>query len=408
MPTSPRTIRYRNHLYVVADLQVGPKVEGAIKVVERSYDDDVRGVYRSGQDYFGVIKVRWTASNASDTFTFELRPRDAWTLTVNIGRDLGGRATANESEITRLGQKAGFLPIERFSDEPEEFGEEGRYTPPGKVIDIGASANASVQQRSSLMSNREDKITQPISITAKRKKKEDLEAPGEKRQPGSTSTHLRRLMSDPLADIFSEVGVELYEKAVKAIQDDLTEIFSAGVKDLGGKVTKKLGEYGYDESKEHFRQWMKDIVADVVDSGISEIVGSLEAMISSLSSTYAEGEGGEGAEESILGMDIPEVSEGEVEAVEEVAETPPEGGLGEEAPAEATPLTEETPAATATPAPAGGIATGVPEATAGTDKPRTFRVTPELRQVYASSKKRFKLQSIAAKRIAAVAAEESK
>jgi hypothetical protein len=234
-----------------------------------------------------------------------------------------------------------------------------------------------------------------------KRKKEDLEAPGDKRQPGSTSTELRRLMSDPLADIFSEVGVGLYEKAVKAIQDDLTEIFSSGVKDLGQVVTKKLGEYGYEESQEHFRRWVKDIVADVIDSGMAEIVGSLEAMISSLSATYASGEDAlvDESGTDLTGMDIPEVSE------EDVTEAPALGTpAAEETPAEPTPLEEETPAATATPAPAGGTATGVPEATAAVDA-RTFRVTPALRQIYADSKRSFRLMSIAAERIAAVKSE---
>ena len=258
------------------------------------------------------------------------------------------------------------------------------------------------------MSNSEARITQPITITAKRRKKEDLEAPGDKRKPGTTSTSLRRLMSDPLADIFSEAGARIYEDAVKAIQDQLTSIFGKGVKDLGAEVTKKLGEFGYEESQEHFRSWMRDIVADVVDSGMAEIVGSLDAMLSSLSATYSSGEsGGMEGGEGLLGMDIPEVPEEDVEAVEEVTETPPEGGgLGEELPTEPTPLTEETPAATATPAPSGGIATGVPEASAGTDKPRTYRVPPELRAVYATSKQRFRLQRIAANRVAAVRGEE--
>lgn len=225
------------------------------------------------------------------------------------------------------------------------------------------------------------------SIVAKKKK--DLNAPGTNRQPGATSTELRRLMSDPLADLFSEVGVEIYEKAVKAIQSELTKIFDEGVKDLSGTVTKKLGEYGYDESKEHFRQWMNDIVADVIDSGMSEIVGSLDSLVSALSSTYSTDQQG-GLGDDLTGLDIPEVPGTEVE---EILEEPTPGT--EEIPAAEglpTPLETETPAAAATPAGTGGeMATGVPEAKASVDA-RTFKVPARLQQVYAASKQRFRLQ----------------
>jgi hypothetical protein len=234
------------------------------------------------------------------------------------------------------------------------------------------------------------------SIVAKKKK--DLNDPGDKHQPGATSTELRRLMSDPLADLFSEVGVEIYDKAVKAIQAELSKIFDEGVKDLSGTVTKKLGEYGFEESKEHFRRWMNDIVADVIDKGMSEIVGSLDSLVSSLSSTYSTEEGGGGMEAGgdLMGMDIPEIPETDIEEVKEEPtpeEVPEAEGL-------ATPLEAETPAAAAVPAPAGGeMATGVPEAKASVDR-RSFKIPPRLQQIYAASKQRFRLQRLADVRMA--------
>jgi hypothetical protein len=232
------------------------------------------------------------------------------------------------------------------------------------------------------------------SIVAKKNKK-DLNAPGDKRQPGATSTELRRLMSDPLADLFSEVGVSAYEKSVKAIQEDLSKIFDESVKELSGTVTKKLGEYGFEESKEHFRRWMNDIVADVVDQGMAEIVGSLDSLVSSLSSTYSADEGGAEAGGDLMGLDIPEVPETEVEEIKEEP-TPEETPVAETTP---TPLETETPAASAVPAPAGGeMATGVPEAKASVGA-RTYKIPARLQQVYAASKQRFRLQRLADARI---------
>jgi hypothetical protein len=233
-------------------------------------------------------------------------------------------------------------------------------------------------------------------VTAK-KNKQDLNAPGTKHQPGATSMELRRLMSDPLADLFSEVGVDLYEQAVKSIQADFTKIFTDGVKKLSGTVTKKLGEYGYDESKEHFRQWMNDIVADVVDNGMAEIVGSLDSLVSTLSATYTtDQDGGMDMGGDLAGMDIPEVPDTDVEEVTEEAvseETP-------EVAAPATPLDTETPAAAATPAGIGGeMATGIPEAKASVAE-RSIKISPRLQQIYAASKQRFRLQRLAEARTA--------
>jgi len=227
------------------------------------------------------------------------------------------------------------------------------------------------------------------------KKKKDISAPGSKRQPGATSTELRRLMSDPLADLFSDVGVELYEKSIKVIQEELSKIFKDGVKELSATVTKKLGEYGFEESKEHFHRWMNDIISDVVDNGMSEIVGALDSMISDLSATYSTEEGGGGEElgGDLMGMEIPEVPETEVEEVKE--ETTPEETP--EAAMTPTPLEEEMPAAAATPAPAGGEA--VPEAMASVEE-RGFRIPPRLQKIYAASKRHFRLQRLADARIA--------
>ena len=233
-------------------------------------------------------------------------------------------------------------------------------------------------------------IGEPTPVTAGRKKKEEKDKKDD-HQPGSISKELRRRMSDPLADIFSEKGIELYEKGVSAIQDELKKIFDEGISDLSAVIKKKLGEYGYDESVDHFRPWMSDIIRDVKDRGMGEVTGALEDMLSQMSTDYAEDEVADGGVD-LLGSEAPEVPEGDVEEIvqEEEVEEPaaPEPAPGGESGALPPPAPDaggadlgallggETPAAGAS-------------ATDGRE--RTYRPTPEMKEVFAASRRRHRL-----------------
>lgn len=239
-------------------------------------------------------------------------------------------------------------------------------------------------------------IDAPSQVTAGRKKKEDKEK-GKKddRQPGSISKELRRRMSDPLADIFSEKGQELYDKGVSAIQNELKKIFDEGIADLSAVIKKKLGEYGYDESVDHFRPWMSDIIRDVKDTGMGEVTGALEDMLSQMSTDYAEDDVGEG-EAALLGTEAPEVPEGDVEEIvkeEEVEEpappAPAPGGEGGEAPAP-----PPAPGGEAGGADLGALLGGeTPAAGASAEdgRKRKFQPTPEMKEVFAASRRRHRL-----------------
>ncbi len=164
------------------------------------------------------------------------------------------------------------------------------------------------------------------------------------RRPGSTNEALRRRMSDLLADEFSKVGEKLYDESVAAIEEDVQRIFREGVSKLGAQIKKKLGELGYDESVKHFRPWLEGIVNDVRTSGMQEVIRSLDGIASEFSVQYSDGgddllevspeEPAPTAEPADI--EIPEVSEEEVEALL----------AGEEVPS-AAPETEEKPEATA-------------------------------------------------------------
>jgi len=200
----------------------------------------------------------------------------------------------------------------------------------------------------------------------------------DERQPGSIPDDIRRRMSDPLADIFSEKGMDLYGKAVSAIQKELKQIFDEGISDLSSVIHKKLGEFGYEESVDHFRPWMSSIIDDVKEKGMGEVTGALEDMLSQMSTDYAEGEE-ETEGDALLSVDTPEVGDEEVEVVEEEKveepeepEAAPEGG--EELDLGSLLGGEETPAAEAS-----------------SSGERRYKPTPVVKEVFASSRRRHRL-----------------
>jgi len=213
-----------------------------------------------------------------------------------------------------------------------------------------------------------------ITAVAARKKDKKEEAPAPERRPGETSAKLRRRMHDPLADIFSEKGVEMYDKSVASIQASLTKIFEDGIGELGEVIKQKLGEYGYEESVDHFRPWMKDVVHDIFGPGMEEVLNSLDGLVSTLSVQYTEEDTpGEG---DLLGAEIPEVS---LEDVTEVSEE--DVPVPEEEDAEAT-LGEDA------------------EATALTTRlSRKFRPKKPVQQVFGRSKQLYNLRVAASQRI---------
>jgi hypothetical protein len=227
------------------------------------------------------------------------------------------------------------------------------------------------------------KTTTMREIEARRKQKVD-DAPLENpRKPGEVTPKLRRRMHDPLADIFSLTGVKLYNKSVDSIKASLTELFQQGINDLGGDIKQKLGEYGYEESVDHFRAWMKDVVQDVFGPGMDEVLGALDGMVSSLSVQYEEDETeGGGDMGDLLGTEIPSVP---MEDVEEVSFGDEEDeAAGDEAEADEEEdlfSVEEEPK----------------EASVKTAK--VHKPSEQALKIFASSKKRFQLRTAASNQL---------
>ena len=222
---------------------------------------------------------------------------------------------------------------------------------------------------------------QGIFVEAARRKKKDKkeEKKTPERRPGETSGKLRRRMHDPLAEIFSEKGIEMYDKSVASIQASLTGIFEEGIKELSEVIQQKLGEYGYEESVDHFRPWMKDVVHDIFGPGMEEVLNSLDGLVSTLSVQYTEEDAGGG---DLLGAEIPELEMEDVEAVEEVEEEEP--AAAPEEGAEEVEVEEEAEA----------------EAAPTSRLVRKFRPKKPVQQVFARSKKLHNLRTAAVNRIA--------
>jgi len=217
-----------------------------------------------------------------------------------------------------------------------------------------------------------------FSEAARKKKDKKEESTPAERRPGETSPKLRRRMLDPLADIFSEKGVEMFDKSVASIQASLTQIFEDGIGELGEVIKQKLGEYGYEESVDHFRPWMKDVVHDIFGPGMEEVLNSLDGLVSTLSVQYTEEDvPGSG---DLLGSEIPEIPMDEVKEVTDI-ENEEDAAAPEEEEAEVT-LGEEA------------------EATAATTRlSRKFHPKKQVQSVFARSKQLYNLRTAAAQRI---------
>lgn len=214
----------------------------------------------------------------------------------------------------------------------------------------------------------------------KKDKKEEKKTP--ERRPGETSGKLRRRMHDPLSEIFSEKGIEMYDKSVASIQSSLTQIFEEGIRELGDVIKQKLGEYGYEESIDHFRPWMKDVVHDIFGPGMEEVLNSLDGLVSTLSVQYTDEDGSDGGD--LLGAEIPEFSMDSVEPVEEVDEEVGPPVVDDEAVAAEDEDEEEAAA----------------EASITSRLTRKFRPKKQVQKVFARSKKLFNLRTAAVSRIA--------
>ena len=203
---------------------------------------------------------------------------------------------------------------------------------------------------------------------AEDEKQDEKKKSKEKRQPGQTSTALRRRMGDALADIFDQFGPEIYADAILALKDGILEKFKEGFETIDQTVKDELGRRGVDESREHIRGWGDEIVEDIIHAGLDEVGGALEDFVGTLTSEYVQEEEGE---------ELLEVDEFDIEPVEEVEEeevAPEEGDEEEEELA-----LEETDLADLgleLPGGAPGEMPGAPEAKASFDPRRTYRSRP--------------------------------
>lgn len=215
------------------------------------------------------------------------------------------------------------------------------------------------------------------------------------RQPGDISFRLRRRMSDPMADFFSERGQKIYEESVSSINDSLDSLFKKGIQGLSGVIKKQLGELGYDESLHHFRPWLEDIIHDIGQKGMAEAIANLDGMVSGLVVDYTEEEDAGPSDEDLLGFGVPEISEDEVEEVTDmdipILEDADEGeeeleGVEGEPPEESDAEGEEEDAAAA----------------ASASAPRNFRPKSKAQKKYAKTKRRRALLAAATKSLAAL------
>jgi hypothetical protein len=123
-----RAIRYQGHVYLAADLTPNPVPTGAAVVAERDYHDDVRGLYRKGDRYYSVIKLKWHQFREMDEFTSEVDRDTAWALLVYIIKDGDPRKVKVDNEELETLQLSNAAPQE-----------EQEFKPRGTVIDVNAS-----------------------------------------------------------------------------------------------------------------------------------------------------------------------------------------------------------------------------------------------------------------------------
>lgn len=168
-------------------------------------------------------------------------------------------------------------------------------------------------------------MARTIKVTSKEAVNKMVTAKLDDRRPGTTPDALRRRMSDLLAEEFSRVGEDLYDKAMASVTENVQKIFDTGVQELGSVIKQKLGELGYKESIRHVRPWLEGIISDLQTKGMPGLASSLGNITSEFSVKYQEGgekpaetapEGGE--EEALLEVEAP-TPEPKAEDVEEVS-----------------------------------------------------------------------------------------
>ena len=106
---------------------------------------------------------------------------------------------------------------------------------------------------------------------------------------GTVPDSLKRRMSDLLAGEFSEVGEEVYDKAMAQVSESVKTIFDQGTQELGEKIKKKLGDLGYQESIKHIRPWLESLISDMRTKGMPNLVNALDGITSEFSVKYQEG-----------------------------------------------------------------------------------------------------------------------
>jgi len=152
-------------------------------------------------------------------------------------------------------------------------------------------------------------------VTAKRTSNRDHKG-------GTVPDALKRRMSDLLAGEFSEVGSEIYEKAMAQISESTKEVFDQGVQELSEKIKTKLGELGYNESLKHIRPWLESLITDLRTKGMPDLVNALDGITSEFSVKYQDDKKSAPAQdtaeesEDLLEVAVPTP---EPEKVEEVA-----------------------------------------------------------------------------------------
>jgi len=373
--TVAKVISYKGDVYTrheahdivpISDTGSGP--EGEL-LIERQYDVGTVGLYYDTTDgsFFAVVQLKDAIVKGLGALIHELPVEKAKQFFIDLinreGSGLGG-VKVDKDRARELGIMEDDIDATKFK----------------KVIDVSGKA-LRIARRTP-----KGEIGKP--------KRQMTVSPDKK--PGEISTDLRRHMSDPLADLFSKVGVQLYTTAVTSVKDSITKLFKKSVEELGNSVKDELGKRGYEESLEHIRPWMKEIIQDVSTYGLNDVVKGLDSAISGLSAEYVEEPKQEGvAEPDLLETDIPEIPVEEVKEVETIPEVPTveETKTDEEQAVPTTPTTAPTPVTPPT------TPASIPAAKASVSVSRDFVVNPRLKAVFASSKQKQQLLDDAKRKI---------
>ncbi len=179
-------------------------------------------------------------------------------------------------------------------------------------------------QRNHYNKRRVAKLFRKRVADKKKAKEEETESKKEDDTAGDVSGTLRRRMGDPLADLFSEAGRELYARTVEAMKSVLRENFDAAIPTLDSNITDELGRRGREQATEHYPQWINEMVENLISKGMHEAAIALEDLANSFAADKAAGPD-ETDELTMVGPeDVEEVEEVEEEDIEAVDEEAPE------------------------------------------------------------------------------------